>query len=54
MQLNIQIWRSERSQKLSALLKIRQQAQNRTAYAKHITKPRFNLIIVSALPEMES
>ena len=37
------------------MLKARQQAQYGVAYAKpHVTKPKLNLIIVSALPEMDS
>lgn len=39
------------SQKLSGLLKIRQQTPNGTYAKSHITKPKLNLIIVSALPE---
>ena len=36
-------------------LKIRKQAQNGVAYAKpQISKLQFNLIPISALPEMES
>lgn len=38
-----------------AVLKTRQQAPNRAAKAKpHITKLRLDLIIASALPEVES
>lgn len=40
---------------LECVLKTRQLAPNGVVYVKpHLTKPRFNLITVSAPPEMES
>lgn len=41
--------------KIKKQKKIGQQTQNRITYTKSpVTKPRFNLITVLALPEMES